>query len=144
MSIKALLIGFFATIFLGLTFELIFLFLDVSYNYFMKSYPAIVPFKQAFYFLIIVPGFFIVMFTGGYLTSIYASKYALAHSIAVALMVCGVALYATNSGYQMTWFGLAFILLGVTFTLVGNKAWQKNSLKASSDMDSITPASSAN
>jgi len=62
----------------------------------------------------------------------------------VALMVCGVALYATNSGYQITWFSLAFVVLGVTFTLVGNKTWQKNSHKTSADTDPIAPASSAN
>jgi len=144
MSIKALLIGFFATLFMGLTFELVFLFLDVSYNYLMKIYPVIVPFKQAFYFLIIIPGFFIVMFTGGYLTSIYTPKHALAHSVAVALMVCGVALYSTNSGYEMTWFGLAFIVLGVVFTLIGYKTWKKNALKTPHDPESMPPVSSVN
>ena len=129
MSIKAILIGVAASIFLGLTLELVFLFLDVSYNYLMKSYPSIVPFKQIFYYIIIIPGFFFVMFTGGYLTSVYANKHTLAHSLAVGLLVCGIALYATGGAYELTWFGLIFVVVGVAFTLVGNFMWKKNSLK---------------
>ena len=55
---KALLAGFFTVIFLGLTFQLIFIMLDVGYNLLMNSYPAIKDYKQVFYYIIGLPGFF--------------------------------------------------------------------------------------
>lgn len=126
INFKALLIGVAAIIFLGLTFELVFLFIDVSYNYLMKSYPGAVSFRQMFYYLVIFVGLFFVMFTGGYLTSLYAAKNVYLHSIIVGLISSGIALYATGSGYDFTLLSVLFVVVGIGFTLVGSLIWQRN------------------
>ena len=128
ISFKALLIGVASMIFLGLIFELVFLFIDVGYNSLMKSYPDIIIFRQGFYYLIVAAGLFGVMFTGGFLTSIYAKKYSRLHSIVVAAITCGIALYATTSSYELTLLSVLFIVVSIGFALLGNIAWQKNNV----------------
>ena len=53
INIKALLISVSAMIFLGLMFELVFLFIDIGYNILMKSYPVTKSVRQPFYYLLI-------------------------------------------------------------------------------------------
>ena len=126
INIKALLISVTAMIFLGLTFELIFLFIDIGYNILMKSYPMTKVIRQPFYYLLVLTGLFFVMFTGGYLTSIYTKKYVTAHSVVAATTVCGIALYATSSGYDFTLLSVLFVIVSVAFALYGNIIYKKN------------------
>jgi len=132
ISIKALLISISAMIFLGLTFELIFLFVDIGYNSLMKSYPFTKSFRQPFYYLFIFFGLFFIMFTGGYLTAIYAKKHVLAHSVFSASVICGIALYATSSGYDFTLLSVLFVAIGIAFTVYGNIVYRKNNEEESS------------
>lgn len=126
INIKALLISISAMIFLGLTFELIFLFVDIGYNSLMKSYPSTESIRQPFYYLLIFTGLFFIMFTGGYLTSIYANKFVTAHTIVSGTVVCGLALYATSSGYDFTLLSGLFVVIGISFALYGNVVYKKN------------------
>ncbi len=126
INIKALLISVSSMIFLGLTFELVFLFIDIGYNILMKSYPMTKVVRQPFYYLLIFSGLFFVMFTGGYLISVYAKKYVIAHSVVAAVIVCGIALYATSSAYNFTLLSALFVVIGIAFTLYGNIAYKKN------------------
>jgi len=128
ISIKALLISITAMIVLGLTFELIFLFVDIGYGSLMKSYPMIESIRQPFNYLFVLLGLFFIMFTGGYLTSIYARKNAIAHSIVASLVICGIALYATSSGYEFTFLSVVFVLVSLIFTLYGNKVYNKQNI----------------
>ncbi|RDH85661.1 MAG: hypothetical protein DIZ80_01650 [endosymbiont of Galathealinum brachiosum] len=133
ISIKALLISVTAMIFLGLTFELIFLFIDIGYNILMKSYPVTKSVRQPLYYLLIFSGLFIVMFTGGFLTSMYAKRYVIAHSVVAATIVCGIALYATSSGYDFTLLSVLFIIIGIAFTLYGNVVYKRNNEERSAE-----------
>lgn len=128
ISIKALLISITAMIVLGLTFELIFLFVDIGYGNLMKSYPVIESIRQPFNYLFVLLGLFLIMFTGGYLTSIYAQKNAIAHSIVASLFICGVALYATSSGYEFTFLSVVFVIVSLAFTLYGNKVYNEQNI----------------
>lgn len=128
ISIKALLISITAMIVLGLTFELIFLFVDIGYGSLMKSYPVIESIRQPFNYLFVLLGLFFIMFTGGYLTSIYAKKNAIAHSIVASLVICGVALYATSSGYEFTFLSIVFVIVSLAFTLYGNKVYNEQNI----------------
>ncbi len=125
-SLKALLAGFFSIILLGLTFQLIFIILDVGYNLLMNSYPVIKDYKQIFYYIISLPGFFLVMVTGGYLTSYYARKNIIVHAILVGASTCGLALYSSINEDQLTLTGIIFFITGVIFTVIGSLYWQKN------------------
>jgi len=125
-SLKALLAGFFSIIFLGLTFQLIFIMLDVGYNLIMHNYPVIKEYKQLFYYIIGLPGFFLVMTTGGYLTSYYAQKKTITHSIIVGASTCGLALYSSINEDQLTLTGIIFFTIGIAFTIIGSLYWQKN------------------
>lgn len=130
VSIKAILVGLSAVIFLGLTLELVFLFIDIGYSILMKNYPATEPFRQPFYYLFVFVGLFFIMFTGGYLTSIYAEKNTLAHVVFVALLSCGIALYSTSSSYDFTLLSVLFIVISVVFSWYGNVVCRKNSVEA--------------
>ena len=125
-SLKAILAGFFSIIFLGLTFQLIFIMLDVGYNLLMNHYPEIKNYKQIFYYVIGLPGFFLVMATGGYLTSYYARKNIIAHTILVAASTCGLALYSSINEDQLTLTGIIFFVAGIFFATIGCLYWQKN------------------
>ena len=127
---KALLAGFFTVIFLGLTFQLIFIMLDVGYNLLMNSYPAIKDYKQVFYYIIGLPGFFLVMATGGYLTAYYARKNIITHASIVGASTCGLALYSSINEDQLTLVGIIFFIVGIAFTIIGSLYWQKNNSKS--------------
>jgi len=125
-SIKALTAGIFCIIILGLTFQLIFIILDVGYNLLMSSYPVIKDYKQLFYYVIGIPGFFLVMATGGYLTSYYARKYIIAHTIIIGALTCGLALFTSINEDRLTLVGISFFIVGIIFTITGGLYWKKN------------------
>ncbi|MCW8935672.1 MAG: hypothetical protein OQK98_13180 [Gammaproteobacteria bacterium] len=131
ISIKALLISIVTMIFLGLIFELIFLFVDIGYNSLIKSYPFTESFRQAFNYLFVLFGLFFIMSTGGYLTALYAKKYVVAHSVFSASVICGIALYATSSGYDFTLMSVLFVIIGIAFSLYGSRAYRKINNEAS-------------
>ena len=126
INIKALLISICTMIFLGLVFELIFLFIDIGYNSLIKNYPLTESIRQPFYYLLIFSGLFFIMFTGGYLTSIYANKFVMVHTIVSGSVVCGLALYATSSGYEFTLLSGLFVIIGISFALYGNVVYKNN------------------
>ena len=126
VSVKALLISLSAMIFLGLSFELVFLFIDIGFGSLIKSYPFMAVIRQPFYYLLVVVSLFFIMFTGGYLVSIYAKKNVMAHSVVVASALSGIALYATGSGYELTLLSVLFVIVSIAFTLYGNAAYNKN------------------
>ncbi len=92
----------------------------------MNSYPVIKDYKQIFYYIISLPGFFLVMVTGGYLTSYYARKNIIVHAILVGASTCGLALYSSINEDQLTLTGIIFFITGVIFTVIGSLYWQKN------------------
>ena len=138
VSIKALLVSITAMIFLGLTFELIFLFVDIGYGSLMKSYPVMESIRQPFNYLFVLLGLFFIMFTGGYLTSIYAPKNTTAHSIVATLVICGIALYATSSGYDFTFLSVVFVMVSIAFTLYGNRVYNRQNINEHSLNESQT------
>jgi hypothetical protein len=125
-SIKALTAGIICVIILGLTFQLFFIMADVGYNLLMNHYPAIKAYKQIFYYIIGLPGFFLVMATGGYLTSFYARKNVIIHSTIVGALTCGLALYTSINEDRLTLIGAGFFIVGILFTISGSLYWQKN------------------
>lgn len=127
-TIKALIIGVSAMIFLGLTFELIFLFIDLSYTSLMKSYPLFVPYRQVFYYFVVAVGLFFVMFTGGFITSMIADKNKRLHTIMASIIVCSIALYSTSSTSELTLLSLVFIVLSIGFSLYGCRVRKKQNL----------------
>ncbi len=129
IDIKALLIGITSVIFLGLLFELVFLFVDIGYNMLMTNYPYIKIFRQGFYYLFVFAGLFFIMFTGGYLTAIYAKSNSIVHSVFVALITCAIALYATSSASELTLLSLLFVFLSIAFSLYGNVVYEKNRIE---------------
>jgi len=119
-------------LFLGLLFELLFLFVDIGYNLLMKNYPVInypvISFlRQGFYIVFVSMGLFFVMFSGGYLTSVYAEHHSTAHSVVAAMSTCGIALYATSDGYDLTLMSALFVITSIVFAVYGNRVFIKNS-----------------
>jgi len=116
-------------LFLGLLFELLFLFIDIGYNILMQSYPAIKSIRQGFYYVFIFAGIFFIMFSGGYLTSVYAKRHRAAHAATAAIIACAIALYATNDGYNLTIMSAMFVIVSIAFSLYGNRVFIKTITK---------------
>ncbi len=133
-SIKALFIGVASMLFLGLMFELIFLFVDIGYNLLMQTFPAIKSVKQGFNYVFIAAGLFFVMFSGGYLTSVYAKTHTAIHSMVAALITSGIALYSTSGGYEFTLMSVLFVVLSIAFSLYGNRMFRNSNTDAVEDI----------
>ncbi len=112
-------------LFLGLLFELLFLFVDIGYNLLMQSYPATQFVRQGFYYVFISVGLFFVMFSGGYLTSVYAKTHSAVYSVVAAVITSGIALYATSGSYDLTLMSSLFVMISIAFTLYGNHVCNK-------------------
>ena len=133
MSIKALLFGFFYILVLGLSIQLVFLFLAIGYNDLLKDSPLAASIVRiAFYGLGTVVYFFL-MASAGYITASIAKVHVVSHGLVVSIAAIGLSLFSSLKSDEFTWVSLVFFALGVTFTLTGVYRWQRsdNAIKQS-------------
>ena len=126
-SIKAVIVGSLFIIVVGLFVQLAYVFLAVGYNSLAKTYPFLNDISIYFRYLVAIPVYFLLMFTGGYITADLAKHKVLLHCLAVAFITIGVAMFSAleNMYMQLTVSGLVISILALASTLAGGWYWQR-------------------
>jgi len=124
-SIKAILGGFSAILFMGLLAQLIYLLGAVAYISLVKDYPSL-----SFLSEITRPLLFtisaVIAFIGGMLTAHLARKAVLVHCLAVGAITGALTLIPSlTSGYELTVNGIIFLLIFLLASLAGGLYWKK-------------------
>lgn len=125
-SIKAVVVGSLFIIVIGLLVQLAYVFLAVGYTSLAKTYPFLNDISIYFRYLIGIPVFFLLMFTGGYITADLAKHKALLHCLAVAFITIGVMMLSALENMQLTVSGLIISMLALASTLAGGWYWQRD------------------
>lgn len=124
-SIKAIIGGFFAIIFMGLLAQLIFLFVGVGYFSLVKIYPSL-SFLAEMTTVLVFAVTTIVAFLGGILTANLAPKAVVINCLVVGSMVGALTLIPSlTSGYDITVNGILFLVIFPLATVAGGLYWKK-------------------
>jgi len=124
-SIKAIVVGSLFVIVVILLMQLAFIFVAVGYNVLAKDYPILNDISGSFRYLIGIPVFMAVMFTGGYITATIASTRVLFHCMAVALITVGGMMLPTLENTDLTLTGIVVFILALLASAAGGLYWQK-------------------
>lgn len=129
-SIKAIIAGCMFITIVILFMQLAFIFVVVGYNAMAKSYPLLNDISGSFRYLIGIPVFVAVMFTGGYITAYVASvkdrMKLLAHCMAVGVITTGGIIYSAIGNSSLTLTGIIVIILALVATSAGGLYWQND------------------
>jgi len=124
-SIKAILGGFFAIIFLGLLAQLIFLFVGVGYFSLVKIYPSL-SFLPEITTVLVFAVTAMVAFLGGILTANLAPKAVVINCLVVGSMVGTLTLIPSlTNNYEITVNGVLFLVVFPLATVAGGLYWKK-------------------
>ncbi|MFK5985370.1 MAG: hypothetical protein QM479_08080 [Pseudomonadota bacterium] len=129
-SLKAISLGFTCIVLLGLLNQLIFIMASVAYNYLLHSFPELIQWEQLFIYATGAICFFIVMASAGFITAMASVKHSCIHSAIAALLGMSFSLYYSLQQEIFTLFALLFVLIGLTFSLIGCHRWVKQSAAA--------------
>ena len=110
-----------------LLIQLAYIFIAVGYNHLANDYPLLKDISGYFRYVIGIPVFSAVMFTGGYITASIAKKRVLLHCIIVAILTITGTLFPVLQDSELTTTGMVVIVLILVATTSGGLYWQKNS-----------------
>ncbi len=110
-----------------LLIQLAYIFIAVGYNHLANDYPLLKDISGYFRYVIGIPVFSAVMFTGGYITASIAKKRVLLHCIIVAILTIIGTLFPVLRDSELTTTGMVVIVLILVATTSGGLYWQKNS-----------------
>jgi hypothetical protein len=127
ISFKALGIGIISIVIMGLSLQLIFLLLATAYTNLLKEYPDIASLGSVISYGAGIIGYFIIMSFGGYITAHLAQKKIDLHCLMVSGFVVGFSLITSVRSDNFTYISVLFAFSGLIFTLIGGRAWIKNS-----------------
>ncbi len=125
MSLKAILAGFFTIVSLGITLQVMLIFVAVGYLELVKDYPMLSflgDFSREFLILLSA----MVLAIGGYVTAYIARRRVFRHAAIAGAMATGLSIMAAyiSKGFNAT--GLLFVMLGILFALFGAYLWHRN------------------
>jgi len=124
-SIKAILAGILFISIVTLLIQLAIIFLTVGYHYLAKSLPLLHEISVYFRYFLAYPIFFVVLFTGGYITAAIAKKRVLLHCLLVACVTVGISTLSALDYMTLTLTGMLLILLALFSVVFGGWYWHK-------------------
>jgi hypothetical protein len=128
-SIKAITSGSVFIVVVILFLQLAYMFIAVGYNLLAAGYPVLNEISGIFRYLIGLPVFLIVMFTGGYITANIANMddniKVWFHSVVVALITVGGMMYSAIQSYDLTLTGVVVMVLALSSILAGGLYWKR-------------------
>jgi len=126
-SIKAIVAGSAFILITLLFLGLLYIFIAVGYNKLAADFPVLKDIAGIFRYLVAIPVFIIVMFTGGYITASIAKKYTqieiLLHCLFVGLLTAGGTTYSTMEYSSLTVTGVVVIMLALAASSAGGFYW---------------------
>jgi len=118
-SLKAIVAGTLFIIVVTLLVQLVFLMSVVGYNNLAKDYSFLNDISGIFKYLIGIPVFIGIMFTGGYITAVIAKTNVLLHCFIVAVITIGGTMWMALENSDITLTGIAVNLLLLVATMAG-------------------------
>lgn len=126
MNIKALLAGTLFIIVSGLLLQLVFILVATGYAVIIREHPEWQIAGQTLSYILGGIGYFIIMFSGSYLTAEIAKKHIYMHAILITIFSTGISLFASVREDGFTLNSVLFVLLGITFALLGGYTWLRH------------------
>jgi hypothetical protein len=126
-SLKAIAAGCVFIFIVVLLIQLANIFIAVGYNSLAKNYPFLKDISGYFRYVIGIPVFSTVMFTGGYITASLAKEQVLLHCVIVAILTIAGTLFPVLQDSELTTTGMVVIVLILVATTSGGLYWQKSS-----------------
>lgn len=125
-SFKAVAVGCLFIIVVGLMLQLAYIFLAVGYLELAKSFPFLKEINGDWYrYLLGVPVFFMLMFTGGYITAAIIVKRPVLHSAMVGAIITSATMFGAIEQYEMTLSGIFVFGIAFASVVAGGWFWQK-------------------
>ena len=128
-SLKAIISGVIFIFITALLMQLAYLFIAVAYNGLAKDYPYLHEISWIFRYLIAIPVFLGIMFSGGYLTATIAQSKELLHSTAVGAITIFTMMWFALSNAKLTTMGIFINALMLLCTILGAWYWMRRNNK---------------
>ena len=130
-SIKAIVAGLIAIIFMGLISQLIFLFAGIAYINLVKDFPSL-SFLSETTTVLLFTITAVIAFLGGILTARLARKAVIIHCTVVGSMAGALTLIpALSDGYVITINGALLLIIILLATVAGGLYWKKKHILTS-------------
>ena len=107
--------------------QLAYIFIAVGYNALAKDYPYLNEISGIFRYLVAIPVFLAIMFTGGYLTAVIANSKERFHSLIVGAIAIVTMMWMALANAELTTRGIVINLLMLLFTVLGGWFWKRRS-----------------
>jgi len=134
-SIKAIMAG---SVFILVTFlllGLLYIFIAVGYNALAIDFQFLNDITGLFRYLIGIPVFIVIMFTGGYITAIVANMHShikvWLHCLAVGLISLGSMFYSAMEYSSLSLTGIVVIILALSASSAGGFYWLRGEKQTS-------------
>lgn len=129
-SLKAIIAGCVFIIVVILLMQLLYIFVAVGYNALAKGYPFLNDISGLFRYLVGIPVFVVIMFSGGYITAIIAGEgrniKVWPQCMAVGLITAGGMIYTAMENASLTITGIVVLVLALAATTAGGLYWQND------------------
>jgi hypothetical protein len=117
--LKAFLAGFFFIVVFGLCIQLAYMFLAMGYVELVKALPWVSTFGGYVSYLVGFVVYFLLMASGGFLTTSIAKKNMVVMCFLVGISSAGLSALSLQNTSEYTVFIILFVVSGVLFTIVG-------------------------
>ena len=128
--LKAIVVGCAFILVTILVLQLVYIFAAVGYNALAQDYPVLNDIVGIFRYLIGIPLFIAIMFSGGYVTANVANIEARVKVLLLCMMVglisAGAMIFPTLESSTLTVTGIVIFILALVATTAGGLYWQKN------------------
>ncbi len=124
-SIKAVIAGSLFIVVVILLMQLAYIFMAVGYNSLAKQYPYLHDISAYFRYIIGIPVFLFIMFSGGLITASIARRKVLVHCLVVACITAGGMIFLALQNANLTLTGIVVFILALTATAAGGLYWQR-------------------
>ena len=136
-SIKAIVVGSVFILVVFLLLGLFYIFIAVGYNALAAHFPFLKNITGLFRYLVGIPVFMIILFTGGYITASIANMHTnikvLFHCLAVGLITVGGTMYSAMTYSSITLTGIVVFILALSASSAGGFYWLKGQSKNSNE-----------
>lgn len=133
-SLKSILAGFFYIIIFGLLIQLVFMFVAMGYTELTRAYPWVSIFGGYIGYAVGIFVYFLLMASGGIITASLAKTNVLLHCLIVGASTTILSVLSSQNNDELTYFSLIFVVLGITFTIMGGEYWKRNYQTATSSI----------
>jgi len=125
-SLKAITTGIIFIIVISLLMQLAYIFVAVAYNSLANNYSFLADISGSLNYLVGIPLFMLIMFSGGYITALIATKRVVLHCAIVASVTTGGMILWSLENAQLSLTGIIVFILAILSASAGGIYWQRD------------------